>query len=73
MTISPTGLNEAALLAVITAKLQALGTIGDELANRTPEHNANWILGTLNQLPRLLNDLNTLQQAAQILAKESRY
>ena len=56
---NPTSLNESALIDVITAKLQALGTIGDELAQRTPEHSANWILGTLNQLPSLLNDLNT--------------
>jgi hypothetical protein len=72
-TANTTGLNEAALLTVIIEKLHTLGTIGEDLANRTPEHNANWILGTLNQLPSLLNDLNTLQQAAQILAKESRY
>jgi len=64
----PTGLNEGSLLPTIIQKLKRLGEVGEELANRTPDHNAYWILGTLNQLPSLLTDLQTLQQAAQLLA-----
>lgn len=52
---------------VAAQRLQALGRLGDKLANPSDEVTGLWVVGVLAETERLQDELNTLRKMAQLL------
>lgn len=53
-------------------RLQALGHLGDELANPPDEVTGLWVVGILAETERLQDDLNTLRKMGQLLSQQKK-